>query len=481
MVSPRTREDAQRSELLRRLRTTILDAQRAAMAGQISVGELRHRLRAADQEARSVMHGLRGDILAIWEKHHAMGLKVLRQLETQQHASEDDSGTLTEVPVFAAGTFATKVDPDTHEVLATTTYTQDDLDQMAANGQHLDATGQDVPIVEEHDGKERLGGLRNLRRIGQKLYGDLVDLRDDFAAAFKANKLLGRSVEVTPNGAAWNYCGTDGHTVKRLALLTENLPRIKTLDSPVYSDAFAEPADGGGHAVHFQEGAMPDDILPDAAAGGGEPTVSITVGGILDFLKANPDKVDDLKAALGMNAEEPEVKPEDEAQEPDPEKEEQEMSEDAALLRARAESAEAAVKRLMERDRGKAIDEFYSEARRRYGKARADEARALVERRAASIDVLEQFSEAGEDRLAALFGETFELMGPRTIHTTPLAEGQPQTVGGEAEFSEDKAKQDIFSEMDQATVRWMQATPDGRETLAKMIENRKAAHGRKET
>jgi hypothetical protein len=128
---------------------------------------------------------------------------------------------LKQVPIFSVGTWNRDV------------YSEQDLDHMvAAFGQ----VGFDPPMKLGHDasqplaqsdGMPAIGWVRNLRRIGDKLYCDLTDLPKQVYQAIKRRAYNRVSAEIywdySCNGKTWP------RVVKALSLLGADIPAVTSL------------------------------------------------------------------------------------------------------------------------------------------------------------------------------------------------------------------------------------------------------------
>ena len=218
-----------------------------------------------------------------------------------RYADGVDVGLVKEdVPIFQVGEFPdpTPEDPERKFVV-----TPEDAERYASNLNRLYETGQRVPVVEEHDTPEggdqsrfAVGWLGRAKLVGNKVLADVTNLTREMFDNW--GRLLGRSVEITDDPASFNYRGVDGSIIKRLALLTKNLPRIKTLDSSVYAEVPAwclrgVPGSRRALSVCFAE----TNAMSDVTAGA-SPGVTLSLDAILQMVADDPTLAEKLKAAL---------------------------------------------------------------------------------------------------------------------------------------------------------------------------------------
>ena len=147
--------------------------------------------------------------------------------------------TIRGIELFAIGTHHEGTDQEI-------TYTESDLDKIVENfdkledGKLKDGLNHHVPLVIGHEepgeegnlndssGIPASGWLVNLRRVGQKLIGDIQGVADVVAEHIETRRFRKVSVEIFDN-----FRGM-GKVLKRIALLGGSLPEVKTLaDIPI--------------------------------------------------------------------------------------------------------------------------------------------------------------------------------------------------------------------------------------------------------
>lgn len=179
------------------------------------------------------------------------------------------------VELLATGTWFGKGSPPEGD-----TYTEADLDAMVLAAAALPLKrpvklGHDAAIG---DSAPAVGWVENLRRVGDKLLGDLKAVPSKVAALISAGAYGPRSAEVY-----WNYPGEDGTTYARvfkaLALLGATMPAVSTLDDIVALYSYTE--EPGDVHVYTTEAAA-----GYAAAGNAEDADLLTqIDGFLDKME----------------------------------------------------------------------------------------------------------------------------------------------------------------------------------------------------
>ncbi len=146
-------------------------------------------------------------------------------------------------------------------------FTQQHIDQAVAAGKELAGTF-DAPVKLGHDDDQKLlqsdgypaaGWVKNLRRSGQKLIGDLIKVPEKVAALMEAGAYRKRSVELKEDYKV------DGKTyplvLTGLALLGADLPAVGGLkDITKLYQSLALALDDDAHVVMFEED---EDDPPD--------------------------------------------------------------------------------------------------------------------------------------------------------------------------------------------------------------------------
>jgi len=417
---------------------------------------------------------------------HAATSKPPRTFEG--NALED----MPEVPIFAPGRYASEFD-DNGQAVAWVEYSEPDMHELARNINACLATGQPIPIKHGHKGRGAIGWLGRAAVKGGKLVTAFKGVTSHFAEMFRCNRLLGRSVEITAHPASFNFRGISGLTVKALAFLTDEQPRVKTLDSKVFAEVFSEPASGGHVSITFQEAAMPEEKVAAVVAESAQSTAAAVEEAQADGMAALAANLEAMQAALetvlarveaieaGISTEaqdidDDEKKEGDNADDDDEKKEGDEQMSEARLYRQRAAAAEAEAKAIgsqlsaiLAERRDAELQGFAETCRDRYGKARADELVQVAGSKLAAIDISDSFDETGAPRSVSVFDELLTVAGPRTIHRTPGVARKPASVGRGGEHTEESVTADIFSEVGSEMVSYLKSRPD---TLSHMVKQR---------
>lgn len=465
--------------------------------------------------------------LAGVEKGLRAALKGRRDLAISSYSDPKMADTIAAVTVMTSGPFVDEVDPDTGEPLSFHEWLDGDLGVMAENNQAAEASGQHtptrpglVPLVIEHSGVGAVGWAGNFRDdVDGVLTADFVDLHPVVEKAFRDKTLLGHSVEIARQAQSSNFREMphpDGPIIKRIALLFDALPRVKTLSLRTMSEGSAvtigkqyssalgfarfhmAPSADASIVVYQETLPMPPDGLPhpDATPAPGGGGTTITAEMIASFItdnKDNPDKMDALAALLGgtdTNTEHPEddpnKKPVEPNQEPKKKDDDDEKDKDKNKM---SEAAVAAKFRLMEKNYSEMVGRLTKVETRgsdsqlkltekdlgiHYGEGVATDLMVIIKDRLGTTDL---FSEEGEKRLA-------EIVTQETRHLTPLNgipiavtydEGGKGGGTGGGKTPEDKIRNKIL--MDDPGQRDYLMSEDGKPTLEIMVKKRMEAAG----
>lgn len=371
--------------------------------------------------------------------------------------------------VFTVGPHPARIDPETGKVLEWRIWSDDDFAAIAANAQSVLKTKQRIPIILEHSNEGAVGDVLWIDHRPGELHWR-YKLLEDYADAHESGQVRGYSVEIARDGEAFGFRGTDGYTLRRVALLLDTDPRDKVGGvAPLYADSYSEGdtlATWSGSEVdlacvyYAEDGYMPEPtaVTPPAAPAAPDAGATITPEGFLAALeKAGVDSalVEFAKALMGAGktdaneeAEDDEAKKkaaaaeaakveENEETEEKEKKDVEEMSE----LRSRLERAEKRERATAKAHRATRLEVFGEEVRRKAGPAEAKKWLAKAAKDIAVIAELDVYDEKGTDRVRATLDELLALVPERVF-------GEPGAIASER-FKEIKAAElETFDEKD---------------------------------
>lgn len=392
--------------------------------------------------------------------------------------------------MFASGRYASDWD-HAGRPIAWSEWTDDDLRRMAENDAEIRRTGQPIPYVRpSHDAEPVPGQLGPLRFAAGKLWAAIERCADWLADQVRSGVRPWRSAEIMRDARAANYVGVEGPVFKGLALLNTH-PRVKTLDSHVYAESYAEM---------FEEAASADSVFVSfAEARPKEGSMQLTADQTLAALKAlggDQKLLEKLLAAIAETGgsepaaapapmadpaapakpeEKPAVAPMSDAAAPKPEEEKPAAMSDAAARLAKLEADNALLRQRVDEQRSQReadvalartqrVVAFADSVSRTHGQAIAAKAKASVEARLTLLPKTENFAD-GKDLLAEVFAEITGLIGEPRQRTDPTA----ARGGGVDTFSEDKAREEIFAEATPRDRAYLES-PQGAATLKAAIQ-----------
>lgn len=301
--------------------------------------------------------------------------------KTKVHELDDTelheySNSIKGIEIFATGTH--NGDP----------YTVEDLDQMVAAAKELDyRPSLKIGHTKDTPGAPSFGWVKNLRRVGEKLYADFEDMHDSVVDAIRKRAYDTCSSEIYFNLKRGGK--TFARALKAVALLGAEVPAVANL-VPLHKMEFAESGFDGIHAFE-QKLDVPTEALFE--------TLSERVAGLINLMKENDmaKNTDQIKA-LNAQVAEFKAKMNEMMKKKGKMKPEDMDDEEYKQLAAEAQSISDRIAQLesedQEADSIATLTQQLAEAKAREAKAEAD--RKELSERVARIENTERVARLGE-------------------------------------------------------------------------------------